>query len=238
MNETLKIILALIAFLALVAGLGLVVGYAIYYDLDFENQQRFSEMLSQRTELLAGLGLLCMTILGGTFVIAYQVHVKGSLKVVEGIHIVLKANSSHRIELAGPHEIRLMVRAVNELAEHSETLARDLAAKVAQGKSSVEEEKNRPGWRRSCPGFPKVCWCATSMGASCSTTAGAAGPRRPGQPTQRGCRLAHRSRAIRFRSHGSQPAGPRPGGRSSAAGEERSRSERAVRDRHPPGATR
>jgi len=142
-NETLKILLALIVFLTLVMGLELVVGYAIYYDLDFENQQRFSAMLSQRTELLAGLGLLCMTILGSAFVIAYQIHVKGLLKVVEGIRIILNAHSSHRLEPVGPPEIRLLVRAVNELAEHSETLARDLEAKIARAKSSVEEEKNR-----------------------------------------------------------------------------------------------
>ncbi len=143
MNETLKILLALTAFLGLVAGLELAAGTAICYVLDPSDRQRLAEILSPHTELLAELGVLCLAILGVVFAVVYQLYVKGPLKIAEGIHIILNAHVSHRLEPAGPPEVRLLARAVNELAEHSEALTHDLEAKVAQAKASVEEEKNR-----------------------------------------------------------------------------------------------
>ncbi|MDS4019329.1 MAG: exonuclease domain-containing protein [Candidatus Competibacter sp.] len=143
MNDTFRFALALIAFLALVAGLELVAGYAFYYVLEPDDKPRLTEMLAPRAELLAEIGLLLLMILGIAFAAAWRIYVKGPLKIAEGIRIMLNANRGHRIQSAGPPEVRLLARAVNELAEHSETLARDLEAKVSQAKSSVEEEKNR-----------------------------------------------------------------------------------------------
>ncbi len=142
-NEMLKLTLALVAFLSLVAVLELAAGYATYYVLEPENQQRLAAMLSPQSELLVELGVLRLAILGIAFAAAYQLYVKGPLKIAEGIHIILNAHPSHRLKPAGPPEVRRLARAVNELAEHSETLTHDLEAKVAQAKSSVEEEKNR-----------------------------------------------------------------------------------------------
>lgn len=139
----LKILLALIGFLTLVAGLELAANCAMYYDLEPENRQRLSAMLSSRVELLLELGVLRMVILGIAFVIAHQIYVKGSLKIAEGIRIILNANRSHRIEAAGPSEIRSLAQATNALAEYSETLALDFETKIIQAKSSVEAEKNR-----------------------------------------------------------------------------------------------
>ena len=143
MNENLKIVFALLAFLALVGSLEFAAGYAFYYVLEPENKQRFLGMLSPQLELLIELKALGLAILGIAFAIAWQLYVKGPLKIAEGVRIILNAHPSHRLEPAGPPEIRTLARAVNDLAEHSETLAHDLEAKVAQAKSSVEEEKHR-----------------------------------------------------------------------------------------------
>jgi DNA polymerase-3 subunit epsilon len=142
-NDTFQFVLALIAFLALVAGLELAAGAAFYYVLEPDNKPRLIAMLAPRAELLAEIGLLLLMILGIAFAAAWQLYVKGPLKIAEGIRIMLNANRDHRIQPAGPPEVRLLARAVNDLAEHSQTLAHDLEAKVAQAKSSVEEEKNR-----------------------------------------------------------------------------------------------
>lgn len=143
MNETLKLLLALIAFLVLVAGLELAASYAFYYVLEPESQQRLRAMLSPQAELLAELGVLRLAILGVVFAVVYQLYIRGPLKIVEGIRIILNAHPSHRLEPAGPPEIRRLTGAVNDLAERGETLAHDLEAKVAQAKAAVEEEKNR-----------------------------------------------------------------------------------------------
>ena len=94
-NETLKFILALITFLALVAGLELAADYALYYVLESENRQRLAAMLTPRAELLAELGVLRLAILGIAFSVVYQLYVKGSLKIAEGIRIILSAHPSH-----------------------------------------------------------------------------------------------------------------------------------------------
>lgn len=135
--------LALVAVLALVAGLELAADFAFYYALESGDKQRLSAMLTSQTELLIELGVLRLSLLGIAFGVAWRFYVKGPLKIAEGIRIILNAHPSHRIKPAGPPEVRLLARAVNELAEHGETLTRDLATRVAQAKSSVEQEKNR-----------------------------------------------------------------------------------------------
>jgi DNA polymerase-3 subunit epsilon len=141
--ERLKTGLMLSAFLALLAGVVLVSGYAFYYDLDPENRQRVLDIVSPRAELLLGLLVLATGILGIGFLAAYQIYVNGPLRILEELRIILDANASHRIELAGPPEMKLLAAGVNELAERNETTARDLEAKVAAAKASVEEEKHR-----------------------------------------------------------------------------------------------
>ena len=136
MNENLKIALALIAFLVLVAGLEAMAGYAFFHALEAEDQQWVLAILTSRAELLLELGVLRMAILGIAFGAAYQLYVKGPLKVAEGIRIMLKAHSGHRIEPAGPPEVRQLARAVNDLAEHSEGLARGLEAEIARATAS------------------------------------------------------------------------------------------------------
>jgi DNA polymerase-3 subunit epsilon len=120
-NETLKLLLALIAFLVLVAGLELAASYAFYYVLEPESQQRLRAMLSPQAELLAELGVLRLAILGVVFAVVYQLYIRGPLKIVEGIRIILNAHPSHRLEPAGPPEIRRLTGAVNDLAERGDT---------------------------------------------------------------------------------------------------------------------
>jgi len=142
-NENIKIIISLTGFLTLIAGLECAAGYAFYHVLAPENQQHLLAMLTPQLELLIELKVLTLAILGIAFAVAWQQYVKGPLKIVEGIRIILSAHPSHRLEPSSPAEIRALTQAVNDLAEYSENLARDLEAKVAQAKSSVEEEKNR-----------------------------------------------------------------------------------------------
>lgn len=143
MSEKVRFVIALSLCLLLLLGLELLAGYAIYHALAQDKQQVLLEVLASQTELIVEIRLLVLIVLGVLFTVVYQIYVKGPLKIAEGIRITLNANSSHRLELFGPPELRQLRQAVNELAEHGEELARDLEHKVAQAKSSVEEEKNR-----------------------------------------------------------------------------------------------
>jgi len=151
MSENARFLIALSTFLMLLAGLEGLAGYAVFHSLERDEQQKLLEVLRPRAELILEIGLLALIVLGAAFAVAYRIYVKGPLKIAEGIplkiaegiRITLNANSSHRLESVGPPELKRLRQAVNDLAEHGEMLARDLEAKVAHAKSSVEEEKNR-----------------------------------------------------------------------------------------------
>ena len=142
-NANVKATLSLLAFLALVLSLVLISVFAFYYDLGPEDKRRIAEIASPRTELIVGLGVLVMAALGVAFLIAYNLYVRGALKVAEALHIIMQANPGHRIEAAGPTEIKHLARNANELAQHIQTRARDFESKVVEAKASVEEEKHR-----------------------------------------------------------------------------------------------
>lgn len=143
MHAKWRFVLALAVFLALVVGLELLAAYAVYLALEPAAQQALRSILLPETALIAELGLLRLGLLGVAFAMAYHWYGQGALTVAEGIGIILKANASHRFDLNGPQEIKHLRQAVNDLAEHGEAMARDLAARIAQAKASVEEEKNR-----------------------------------------------------------------------------------------------
>lgn len=142
-NPTAKLILALAAFIGLMLALALLVALALYYDLDAASQQRAMDVFRARGELLLGLVVLVLIVLGTAFVVVYNRYVGGMLKVAEALQLMIEVNRGHRIALAGPDEIKLLARRANAMAQGSQALARDLESKVAQAKSSVEEERNR-----------------------------------------------------------------------------------------------
>jgi DNA polymerase-3 subunit epsilon len=134
-NANVKAILSLLAFLALVLSMLLISAFAFYYDLGPENKRQLTEIVSSRAELILGLGVLVLGALGLAFMIAYNLYVRGALKVAEALHIILRANPAHRVDAARPAEINLLARNVNDLAEHVQALARDFETKVVVAKS-------------------------------------------------------------------------------------------------------
>lgn len=136
-------IFALLGILALVLTLEVSTAYVFYYALDAQNQQRFLELLAPHVELLIELKILGLAILGIALALFWQPYFKGILRISEGVRIILNSNPQHRLEISNPLAVRHLAQAVNDLAAHSETLAENLTAKVAEAKSSVEEEKNR-----------------------------------------------------------------------------------------------
>lgn len=143
MRDNLRFIVALVVFSGLTAGLLFLAAYGVLHALEPAQQHHLLEILAPQTELIAEIGLLVLGVLGTAFAVAYHKYVKGLLKVEGGVQIILNANPSHRLAVTGPTELQQLAQAVNDLAEQGERLVHDLAAKVAQAKSSVEEEKNR-----------------------------------------------------------------------------------------------
>ncbi len=234
MNANTKAALCLLGFIGLLVCLTVLAGLALYYDLELESQRRVNEILAPRVQLMLGLGVLVTGALGLAFVIAYNRYVRGALKVAEAMHIMLKANPGHRIDPVGPPELALLARTANELAEHSQALARGLETKVAQAKSSVEEEKHRLAALMSelsqgvlvCNIDGRILLYNESARQALGVSANGHGP----GPASR---LAHRSRPLHLRGRRSQSAGPRAGNGGVAAREKRGRSQRAIRHHDP-----
>lgn len=135
--------LALVGFIGLFLGLFALAGWAFLADLDAESKRRIDEILGTRTQLALGLLVLVTGALATAFLIAYDRYVRSAMKIAEAMRIMLEANPAHRIDATGPTEIRRLAQTANALAEHTQALARDMESKVAQAKSSVEEEKHR-----------------------------------------------------------------------------------------------
>jgi len=138
-----KATLSLIAFLALFLSVVLLSTIAFCYDLDPESKSRLTEILLPRAQLVVALGVVVLATLGVMFLIAYNLYVRGTLKVTDALQIMRQVNPGYRIEVAGPPEIRLLTKNVNDLAQHMERMGREFESKVIEAKGSVEEEKNR-----------------------------------------------------------------------------------------------
>jgi DNA polymerase-3 subunit epsilon len=134
---------ALLGFLVLFLGLSAAAVWTFHYDLDPESKRRVAEIVAPRGQLVIGLAVLAAGVLAAAFRVAYKSYVRGALEVAEAMRLMLEANPAHRIDVAGPAELRLIAQSANALAEHSQALTRDLETKVQQAKSSVEEEKHR-----------------------------------------------------------------------------------------------
>lgn len=143
MNKKHRVVIAQAAYLALVAGVVSLAALAFYHDLPQDDRTRLWAMFTPRTELIAGLAVLALGLLGILFALAYHYYVAGAQRMAEGLGIILRANRAHRIAVAGPAETRVLAKTINDLAERNEQLAQDLESKVEQAKASVEEEKNR-----------------------------------------------------------------------------------------------
>jgi DNA polymerase-3 subunit epsilon len=143
MSDQLKLPLALGGFLALIAALAGIAGWVLYLDLGPEQRAQFVALIAGRGELLFGLALLGLGVLGTLFGVAWQIWVRGSARLAEGLGIILDANEAHRLDIGGPPELRRLAESANALAHRYETLTRDLEIKAAAARASVEEEKNR-----------------------------------------------------------------------------------------------
>ncbi len=138
-----KFALALGGFLVLLACCGLIAAYVVYYDLASEDRRDVLRILAPRLDLVAGLGILVLSLFGILFAWAYEAYVKGVLRVGEAVSTILDANPGHRIEEAGTREVKLLARNINQFAQRHEDLGRDLEARVTEARASVVEEKNR-----------------------------------------------------------------------------------------------
>ena len=95
---------------------------------------------------IALLGLSWMVAalaLAGVLRLLHQRYVSASARLVEETRVLLTTQEPRPLTPGGGTEIRLLARAINELATQRDQLREHMAAQVAQASHGVQQEKNR-----------------------------------------------------------------------------------------------
>lgn len=87
------------------------------------------------------LGLLLTLGLGLNYL--FRHYILAARRLVEEMHLILTANPAHRVQLAGPAEMRPLADMANTYADRFQTLLADEDDKIRRARADLEEEKNR-----------------------------------------------------------------------------------------------
>ncbi|MEZ5613728.1 MAG: exonuclease domain-containing protein [Rhodocyclaceae bacterium] len=139
----LKLALVLAGIYFLLALLFCALGAVLWADMKAEERQALLAVLLPRLELSILIILMAWAVLGMIVHAIYRAYVLAPLALREQALVMVNANPGLRLEELGAPEIRTLAQVVNALAEQREALQRDVEEKIREGRSSVEEEKNR-----------------------------------------------------------------------------------------------
>ncbi|HXH03924.1 MAG TPA: exonuclease domain-containing protein [Candidatus Competibacteraceae bacterium] len=143
MSGRLRFAFALVALCAAVGGVIGALGAALWADLQPAEREVARALLAHRAGLVVLVLLLCCALLGLALRALYWAYVLAPLKLREQTLILLDANQAHRLEPIGGPELRALAQAVNRLAEQRDLLQRDVAERIREARTSIEEERNR-----------------------------------------------------------------------------------------------
>lgn len=141
MKETLRFLGALLLGLLLVGG---ALGLGLFLLLQGEEGlgTELLRLAQEKLPLLLFLGFLLTLVLAA---LLYPVFL-GYLAVTRALGQeaeILLANPGHRLRLRGPFELRALADLINRLAEGKEALEKEVAARIAEAKSLLEEERKK-----------------------------------------------------------------------------------------------
>jgi DNA polymerase-3 subunit epsilon len=129
--------------LAAVVGVVCLAAYAIYSELDAADQQRVLEMFSSRVAFIVSVSVVALAAIGALFAAVHRARANNAIRIADELRFIFGANRSHRVDARNAGELEPLARLINHFAERYETLERDLEARVAEARASVEEERNR-----------------------------------------------------------------------------------------------
>lgn len=73
----------------------------------------------------------------------FRHYILAARRLVEEMRLILTANPAHRVQLAGPAEMRRLAETANAYADRFQTLLADEDDKIRRARADLEEEKNR-----------------------------------------------------------------------------------------------
>jgi DNA polymerase III subunit epsilon len=111
--------------------------------LEPAQRERFDEALSAADGFLVLLALLLLAVTGFLAQWLTSTYSKPLRRLAEGTRLIASSNPRFRTEAGGAAEVRQLAAAINLLAEQRERALKDVAARVAQARSDLDEERNR-----------------------------------------------------------------------------------------------
>ena len=115
----------------------------LWADMKEAERQSLTAILLPRIELSILIILMTWAVLGMIVHAIYRAYVMAPMALREQALVMVNANPGLRLQELGAPEIRTLARVVNALAEQRESLQRDVEERIREGRSSIEEEKNR-----------------------------------------------------------------------------------------------
>ncbi|MCB1956437.1 MAG: DNA polymerase III subunit epsilon [Rhodocyclaceae bacterium] len=143
MNSNARLGIAIVSAAVLFFVFSGAIGVLFWNDLSADEQQILLPLLTPRAGLLTAMvvtGGVVVALIIKTLFESYDVL---PARLAETARLIVTTEPARRLALEGPGGVRELANVVNELAQHRESLQRDVQAQIQEGRRSVEEEKNR-----------------------------------------------------------------------------------------------
>ena len=103
----------------------------------------FRRLLAESRGSLLLLAVIAFGCAGGFANWLYRTHVASARRLAESTRLIAGGNPGHRIEAAGPAELRELAGAINLLAARHEEMLNDVEARIAGARLDLDQERNR-----------------------------------------------------------------------------------------------
>ncbi|WP_281173166.1 hypothetical protein [Thermus amyloliquefaciens] len=141
MREILRFLGALLLGLLLVGG---TVGLGLFLLVQGEEDlgRELLRLAREKLPTLLFVGFLFTLVLAALLYPVFLGYLAATRALGQEAEIVL-ANPGHRLRLRGPFELRALAELINRLAQEKEALEKEVAARIAEAKSLLEEERRK-----------------------------------------------------------------------------------------------
>ncbi len=143
MSIKLKFALALGGlFLYVVAGLA-VLWAAVSSSVSAGDRSVLERILREQVPLAVFLGVLFLLGLAAILALFFNRYVRPPERIARETQLITNANPDHRVAAGGAAELARVTEAINELADRSQRMQRDVEGKIAAATRDLEQERTR-----------------------------------------------------------------------------------------------
>lgn len=141
MREALRFLGALLLGLLLVGGT-VALGFFLLLQGEDALVREFLRLVQARIPALLFVGFLFILVLGALLYPVFLGYLAATRALGQEAEVIL-SNPGHRLRPRGPFELQALADLINRLAQEKEALEREVAARIAEAKTLLEEERKK-----------------------------------------------------------------------------------------------